>query len=636
MALILADRVRETTSTTGTGTLTLTGPFSGFRAFSAIGDGNTTYYAIADANTGEWEVGVGTYSTSGNTLSRDTVLDSSNTGSLVVFATGAKDVICTQPAERAVYLEAAGTSTIVPGITISGLTASTALALDASKDIVSVANTGTGSNVLNTSPTLVTPALGTPSALVGTNITGTAAGLTAGNTTTNANLTGAVTSTGNATSLGSFTSAQLATALTDETGSGANVFATSPTLVTPALGTPSSGIVTNLTGTASININGTVGASTPSTGAFTTLSASGATTLSTLRVASILDASGGATTTINGFTPTVSNMAGRNRLINGDFRIDQRNAGAAVTVTGYMDTLDRWLVANTTATGTITNQQSTLGNSKSHKITATAAVTDLTAAKTVFGAYQAIESQNCFDLNSKTVTLSFKIETNWSGNLAVALRNYNFTRGIVVEVPVVAGVNTKSVTFTLEAATILANDNSRGLQIHIGSNNEGNNQTATAGVWAVGDIFTLTTTTQWAKTTGNFINVTEVQLEEGSVATPFEHRMYGQELALCQRYYQLTNAASGVANSTLTQIGVVISWQVQMRSAPTIGLTGVYSMTDAYTADFVQSSATLGTTFGSGTNASYTILSSFSGLTNGRAYLTRFGNTNAITLSAEL
>jgi hypothetical protein len=83
---------------------------------------------------------------------------------------------------------------------------------------------------------------------VGTNITGTAAGLTAGNVTTNANLTGAVTSVGNATSLGSFTSAQLATALTDETGSGANVFATSPTLVTPILGTPTSATLTNATG----------------------------------------------------------------------------------------------------------------------------------------------------------------------------------------------------------------------------------------------------------------------------------------------------------------------------------------------------------------------------------------------------
>jgi hypothetical protein len=132
--------------------------------------------------------------------------------------------------------------------TLSGLTASTALALDASKNIVSVTNTGTGSNVLATSPTLVTPALGTPSALVGTNITGTASGLTAGNVTTNANLTGAVTSVGNATSLGSFSSANLLGALTDETGTGSAVFATSPTLVTPILGTPTSATLTNATG----------------------------------------------------------------------------------------------------------------------------------------------------------------------------------------------------------------------------------------------------------------------------------------------------------------------------------------------------------------------------------------------------
>ena len=114
--------------------------------------------------------------------------------------------------------------------------------------------TGTGAAVFANSPTLVTPALGTPTALVGTNITGTAAGLTAGNVTTNANLTGAITSTGNATSLGSFTSANLAAALTDETGTGAAVFANSPTLVTPALGTPASGTLTNCTvdGTSSI------------------------------------------------------------------------------------------------------------------------------------------------------------------------------------------------------------------------------------------------------------------------------------------------------------------------------------------------------------------------------------------------
>jgi hypothetical protein len=107
--------------------------------------------------------------------------------------------------------------------------------------------TGSGLLVFNSSPTLITPALGTPSALVGTNITGTAASFTAGNVTTNANLTGHITSSGNAAVLGSFTSAQLATALTNETGSGVAVFATSPTLVTPVLGTPASGNLANCT-----------------------------------------------------------------------------------------------------------------------------------------------------------------------------------------------------------------------------------------------------------------------------------------------------------------------------------------------------------------------------------------------------
>jgi hypothetical protein len=138
---------------------------------------------------------------------------------------------------------------------------------DASKNLVSNAITGTGNVVMSTSPTLVTPALGTPSALVGTNITGTAAGLTAGNVTTNANLTGAVTSVGNATSLGSFSSANLAGALTDETGTGSAVFATSPTLVTPILGTPTSVTLTNATGLPlSTGVTGTLATTNGGTG----------------------------------------------------------------------------------------------------------------------------------------------------------------------------------------------------------------------------------------------------------------------------------------------------------------------------------------------------------------------------------
>lgn len=99
MAFVLADRVKETTTTTGTGTVTLLGASTGYQSFSAIGNANTTYYTIAGQTGSEWEVGIGTYTSSGTTLSRDTVLASSNGGSLVNFSAGTKDVFVTQPAE---------------------------------------------------------------------------------------------------------------------------------------------------------------------------------------------------------------------------------------------------------------------------------------------------------------------------------------------------------------------------------------------------------------------------------------------------------------------------------------------------------------------------------------------------------
>jgi hypothetical protein len=106
MALVVKDRVRETTTTTGTGTITLGGAATGFQSFSVIGNANTTFYTIQLANTNEWEVGVGTYTLSGTTLSRDTILESSNSGSAVNFSAGTKDVFVTYPAEKAIYLDA--------------------------------------------------------------------------------------------------------------------------------------------------------------------------------------------------------------------------------------------------------------------------------------------------------------------------------------------------------------------------------------------------------------------------------------------------------------------------------------------------------------------------------------------------
>lgn len=102
MPLVLKDRVKETSTTAGTGTLTLAGAVSGFQSFSVIGDANTTFYAIVDSTAGTWEVGIGTYTSSGTTLSRNTVLESSNSGSLVSFSSNSKDVFVTYPGEYAV------------------------------------------------------------------------------------------------------------------------------------------------------------------------------------------------------------------------------------------------------------------------------------------------------------------------------------------------------------------------------------------------------------------------------------------------------------------------------------------------------------------------------------------------------
>jgi len=100
MAFVVKDRVKVTSTTTGTGTFTLGSAATGYQSFSVIGDGNSTYYVIQDSVAGDWEVGIGTYTASGTTLSRDTILESSNSGSAVNFGAGDKDVFVTYPAER--------------------------------------------------------------------------------------------------------------------------------------------------------------------------------------------------------------------------------------------------------------------------------------------------------------------------------------------------------------------------------------------------------------------------------------------------------------------------------------------------------------------------------------------------------
>jgi len=115
MAFVLADRVKETTTTTGTGTITLLGASTGFQSFAIVGNGNTTYYTIAGQTGSEWEVGIGTYSTSGTTLARTTVISNSSATqpSALSFSAGTKDVFVTYPAEFTANAIGGGIGTVL-------------------------------------------------------------------------------------------------------------------------------------------------------------------------------------------------------------------------------------------------------------------------------------------------------------------------------------------------------------------------------------------------------------------------------------------------------------------------------------------------------------------------------------------
>lgn len=230
MALVLKDRVKETTTTTSTGTYTLAGAVVGYQAFSVIGNGNTTYYAVTNGT--DWEVGIGTYTLSGTTLSRDTILESSNSGNAVNWGAGVKDIFCTYPAERSMYVDG---TTITPAISarlgFTNLAQGSALSVlgvtgNATADNASIA-AGTDNQVLRRSGTSL--AFGAVNLASSDAVTGT---LPVGNGGTGITAFG----TGVATALGQNVS-----------GSGSIALTTSPTFTTPVLGTPTSGTLSNCT-----------------------------------------------------------------------------------------------------------------------------------------------------------------------------------------------------------------------------------------------------------------------------------------------------------------------------------------------------------------------------------------------------
>lgn len=262
MALALADRVLETCTSPGTGAVTLLGAATGYQTFSSgVGNGNTCYYCIADQGGSNWEVGIGTYATSGNTLTRTTPL-SGSAATPVNFSSGTQNVFVTYPAEKSVNLNASGNVSPL-GTISSGTWQGTTIAVTYGGTGVTT-STGSGNNVLSDSPTLVTPNLGTPSAINLTNATalplttGVSGVLPTANGGTNLS---AFTSGGAvyATSTSALTTGTLpvtagGTGSTTATGSGSVVLQTGPSLTTPlvtggkltlsALGTLTTGTTT--------------------------------------------------------------------------------------------------------------------------------------------------------------------------------------------------------------------------------------------------------------------------------------------------------------------------------------------------------------------------------------------------------
>jgi hypothetical protein len=319
--------------------------------------------------------------------------------------------------------------------------------------------------------------------------------------------------------------------------------------------------------------------------------------MSTLAVNTITNAAGGNTAQINGMTPTAQSLQGfRNRLINGNMLIAQRGTATVTMSTTVQYVVDRWLSYEDTD-GTMTAQQSTTvpaGFTNSLLCTTTVADASLGATQRVLIA-QRVEGFNVADLgwgsaSAQAVTVSFWVRSSLTGTFGGAIKNSASTRGYPFTYSISAA-NTweqKTVTIPGDTSGTWLTDNGTGLEINFGLG-VGSTYSGTAGAWAAADFNSATGAVSVIGTSGATFYITGVQLEAGSVATPFERRPYGTELALCQRYYwKLTGGGSFFAvGSPFAGIGAnqavgSITLPVTMRTTPTgINVSGTYTVNSA-------------------------------------------------------
>jgi hypothetical protein len=307
--------------------------------------------------------------------------------------------------------------------------------------------------------------------------------------------------------------------------------------------------------------------------------------MSNLKVNTINDASGGSNAVLYGVAAPANSMGFRNRIINGDMRIDQRNAGASVTINNagaLQYSVDRFYGYGQTSDGVFTLQQdsdvpSGQGFRNSLKATVTTADASIGATQ-LYQIGQRIEGFNVADLGLGTasaaqITFSFWVRSSLTGTFGGALQNGGQNRSYPFSFSISAA-NTwekKTITLTGDTSGTWLTTNGTGLEVIWGIG-IGSTYLGTANAWTGSFISGVTGQTQVISTSGATFYITGVQLEAGSVASPFERRDYGRELMMCQRYYATLNSAVSVAGVAYTTC--MMPFKVAMRAAPLATRTG--------------------------------------------------------------
>lgn len=273
----------------------------------------------------------------------------------------------------------------------------------------------------------------------------------------------------------------------------------------------------------------------------------------------------------------------RNRIINGDMRIDQRNAGASVTPDSVY-TLDRWQAQNT-QTGKFTVQQNAGSVTPPTGFTNYLGVTSTSAYSVTstdwFNICQPIEGFNCADLawgtaNAQTVTLSFWVRSSLTGTFGGAIVGASNSRSYPFSYTISSANTWTQISITIAGDTTgsWVTNNTTGMVVRF-SLGAGSTRSGTAGAWASGLYISATGATSVVGTNGATFYITGVQLEKGSTATSFDYRPYGTELALCQRYFYKHVSGTGLAIGTITyytgsNLEVYVPFPVTMRAIPTL------------------------------------------------------------------